>query len=126
MHTSLRSPTKYESERIEAMMRLGCVCCALVGQPHIAQECHHILDGGRRMGHWFTLPLCRGHHQGDFSPEQRSIFEPKYLVAISDGRKVFNATFNSERKLWEVVQDRLHLPKVWKIESKILPRRVAC
>lgn len=124
MH-STRKPTKYEAERIEAMMRLGCVCCALAGLPHIAQECHHILDINRRMGHWFTLPLCRGHHQGDFSIEQREALEPKYLVAISDGRKVFNAVYNSERHLWEVVQDRLRLPKVWPVSDKILPRRIA-
>lgn len=125
MHTSLRPPTKYESERIEAMMRLGCVCCAQSGIAHIAQECHHILDGGRRMGHWFTLPLCRGHHQGDFNKEQRQALPFGHLVAISDGRKLFNAVYESERKLWEIVQDRLHLPKIWKVSSKILPRRVA-
>lgn len=124
MKTALRAPTKYEAERITAMMRLGCVACAHVGLPHIAEECHHILDGGRRMGHWFTLPLCRGHHQGVFSLEQRQILLPEQLIAISDGRKLFNTTFNSERKLWEVVQDRLHLPKVWRA-SKILPRRAA-
>lgn len=125
MKTALRAPTKYEAARIEAMMRLGCVCCALAGQPHIAQECHHILDGGRRLGHWFTLPLCRGHHQGDFSLDQRSLLPLEHLIAISDGRKLFNATYGSERKLWEIVQDRLHLPKVWSVSSKILPRRVA-
>lgn len=126
MHTSLRAPTKYEAERIEAMMRLGCVCCArLFDLPVVAQECHHILAGGRRMGHWYTLPLCRGHHQGDWSPQQIELIPAAKRVAISDGRKLFNAVYNSERKLWEVVQDRLHLPRVWPASSKVLPRRVA-
>ena len=125
MKTSLRAPTKYEAERMDAMMRLGCVACAQIGIAHVAQECHHILSGGRRMGHWFTLPLCRGHHQGDFSAEQRQVFPAGTLVAISDGRKLFNAVYSPERKLWEVVQDRLHLPKVWPVSSKVLPRRVA-
>lgn len=124
--SSLRSPTRYEAERMDAMMRLGCVCCAMLfSLPVVAQECHHILSGGRRMGHYFTLPLCRGHHQGDWSPEQIELIPAKKRVAISDGRKAFNAVYNSERKLWEVVQDRLRLPKVWPVSSKVLPRRVA-
>lgn len=125
MYTALRQPTKYEAERIEAMMRLGCVACAHIGIVYVAHECHHILSGGRRMGHWFTLPLCRGHHQGDWSGAQRECIPDKQRVAISDGRKLFNAVYNSERKLWEVVQDRLHLPKVWPVSSKILPRKIA-
>ena len=77
------------------------------------------------MGHWFTLPLCRGHHQGDWNQQQIELIPPKKRVAISDGRKAFNAAYVSERKLWERVQDRLHLPKVWLASTKILPRRVA-
>jgi len=126
MQTSLRSPTKYEAERIEAMMRLGCVACAvLFDLPVAAQECHHILSGGRRMGHWFTLPLCRGHHQGDWSPEQKDAIPAEKRVAISDGRKAFISVYPTERQLWERVQDRLHLPKVWPVSLKILPRSVA-
>lgn len=126
MKTSLRAPTRYEAERLEAMMRLGCVACAMLfSLPVIAQECHHILSGGRRMGHWFTLPLCRGHHQGDWSKEQKELIEPTMLVAISDGRKAFVAVYPSERELWELVQKRLHLPRMWPVSSKILPRNAA-
>jgi Recombination enhancement, RecA-dependent nuclease len=124
MH-STRQPTKYERERMEAMMKLGCAACAyLFALPVVAQECHHILSGGRRMGHWYTIPLCRGHHQGDWSPEQIELIEPRMLVAISDGRKAFVAAYPSERELWELVQVRLRLPRVWPV-SKILPRNVA-
>ena len=107
-------------------MRLGCVACAMLFDlPVVAQECHHILECGRRMGHWFTLPLCRGHHQGDWSPEQIELIPKGKRVAISDGRKAFNAIYLPERKLWERVQDRLHLPKVWPVSLKILPRSAA-
>jgi hypothetical protein len=115
--------TKTESNRITRMMRLGCVACAYSGVTHIAQECHHILDGNRRMGHAFTLPLCRGHHQGDWSAEQREILGDR-CVSISDGRKAFTAVYPTEQKLWERVQTRLKLPKLWPV-SKILPRKTA-
>lgn len=122
MNHSTRAPTKYEAERIEAMKRLGCVACAVLSIPFIDTEVHHILDGGKRMGHWFTIPLCAGHHQGRFTALQRDLLEEKQQVSIASGRKLFNAIYGSERKLWERVQDRLGLPKLWPV-SKVLPRR---
>ena len=124
-HKNYRPPTKYESERIDRMMELPCPCCVLAKyffRDHI--ECHHIVEGAKRLGHWFTLPLCRGHHRGEWSVRQRETMEPKFLIAISDGRKLFVAAFAPERQLWEGVQKTLGLPAVWRA-SKILPRRVA-
>lgn len=121
MNHSTRAPTKREAQRIQAMMKLGCVACAVLGIPYANVECHHLLDGGVRMGHWFTLPLCAGHHQGRFTTLQRKLLEREQRVGISDGRKRFNAVYGTERALWERVQDRLKLPKVWPV-SKILPR----
>ena len=121
MNHSTRAPTKYEAERIEAMKRLGCVACAVLGIPYAQIEVHHLLDGGVRMGHWFTIPLCAGHHRGLFTALQRDLLEEKQQVAISDGRKLFRAVYGTERELWERVQTRLKLPKVWPV-SKILPR----
>jgi len=113
--------TKMERQRVERMMRLGCIACAQIGIPHIAQENHHILDGGHRMGDWYTLPLCRGHHQGDWIADQREVLGDR-CVAISDGRPLFYAIYGSERELWEKVQLRLKLSLAWPL-SKILSRR---
>lgn len=124
-HKNYRPPTKYEAERIERMLELGCPCCAWAKyfiREHI--ECHHIVEGAKRLGHWFTLSLCRGHHRGEWSDRQLAAISAKFLVAISDGRKLFVAAFTSERALWEATQKTLGLPAVWRT-SKILPRRVA-
>jgi hypothetical protein len=124
MKTSLNSPTKYEAERIEAMKPLGCVACAVLGVPNLNHlELHHILSGGVRMGHYFSIFLCRGHHQHDFTQEQLEWIEPQKRVAISDGRKLFTAVYGTERSLWEKVQTKLKLPMVWPT-SKIVPRRL--
>lgn len=121
MH-STRAPTKYEAERIEAMKRLGCVACAVLGVPNLNElELHHILDGGVRMGHWFSLFLCAGHHQGRWTTEQLDWIEPEKRFAISDGRKRFNAVYGTERSLWERVQRKLKLPTMWPV-SKRVPR----
>jgi hypothetical protein len=115
---------KAEKERIDRMMKLGCAACASIGIVHIAQECHHILSGNIRMGHWYTLPLCRGHHQGDWNAEQREILTPKQLVAISDGRKAFTRVYPTERELWAAVQFVMRLDDTWS-PTKLVPRSVA-
>lgn len=120
-----RPPTRYEQERIDKLRPLGCSACAFLGVPNLNWlELHHLLQGGKRMGHWFTIFLCRGHHQGAWTDVQIEIFEPRVLVAISDGSKEFTRIYPTERKLWERAQERLKLTKVWPA-SKIVPRGVA-
>ena len=117
-HRGSKSPTKAEKQRIERMMTLGCVCCAQFGG-WLYPECHHVVEGNKRLGHWYTLPICKGHHRGAWTGLEHG---PR--VALSDGSKRFEATFGTERELWKKVQDKLGLPYVWPV-SKILPRRVA-
>lgn len=123
MKTSLNSPTKYEQTRIDAMRKQGCVACAVLGVPNLNElELNHMLDGGHRMGHWFTIFLCRGHHQGAWSEGQLEWIEAKKRVAISDSRRLFATVYGTERSLWEKVQKKLKLPALWPV-SKIVPRR---
>lgn len=122
MKHSTGRPTLYEQERIDAMRKLGCVACAVIGIPNINNlELHHLLDGGVRMGHYFSIFLCRGHHQGDWTQGQLEWIAPAQRIAICDGRKLFNAIYGTERMLWERVQDKLRLPKIWPV-SKRVPR----
>lgn len=124
MKTSLRAPTRYEQERIEALKRLGCVACAVLGVPNLNHlELHHILSGGVRMGHWFTIFLCRGHHQGDWSLQQLEWIEQPKRVAISHGRKRFNRFYGTEQSLWIRCQEKLKLSATWPA-TKVLPRRL--
>lgn len=122
-HKNWIAPTKDERERMDLIVRMPCPCCAIAGYPFAEKiDCHHLLSGNKRMGHWWTLNLCEGHHAGKFSVRQRQLMRPKYLVAISDGRKLFCAVFPSERQLWERLQKTLGLEANWPA-SKILPRR---
>lgn len=123
MNHSTGKPVKHEQKRIDSMLRLGCVACAVIEIPYAIAEVHHLLDGGHRMGHWYTIPLCSGHHRGVWSLDQRQAIERYYRIAISDGRKVFVRIYGTERSLWERVQRRLKLTCVWP-PTKILPRRV--
>jgi len=45
------------------MLDAGCVACLLRGHPRQPGEIHHLLSGGRRRGHEFSVCLCPGHHR---------------------------------------------------------------
>lgn len=123
LHRKYIRATTAEKERIDRMMRLGCVACAQLGVPNlVATECHHIVEGNKRLGHWYTIPLCSGHHRGDWS--QHGWILPHERASIASGRKEFIRVYNTERALWERVQFVLHLDDTWP-PTKILPRKTA-
>ncbi len=123
MKHSTGKPTRYEAERIAAILRLGCVACAQLGLPNVASDVHHIVEGNRRLGHWYTLPLCPGHHRKVWTLEQMEVIPVDIRVSIADGTKAFEAIYGTEREMWSKVQHRLKLPTVWP-SSKIVPRSV--
>ncbi len=59
-----RAQTVEEREWMDSIVRYGCIACIIDGNPTRPTAVHHILRGGRRLGHLYTLPLCDpGHHQ---------------------------------------------------------------
>ena len=51
--------TKAERRRMRLIKEIGCVVCG--SSPC---EVHHLLSGGVRRGHMFTIGLCTDHHTG--------------------------------------------------------------
>jgi hypothetical protein len=59
-----RPPTALEARWMDAIVRYGCIACRRDGHAPRQTAVHHILRGGVRLGHRYTLPLCDpGHHQ---------------------------------------------------------------
>jgi hypothetical protein len=59
-----RAPTVAEKAWMDAITSLGCIACHIDGHPGTPAAVHHLLRGGQRIGHLFTIPLCDpGHHQ---------------------------------------------------------------
>ena len=98
MRTSTGKPTAADLRRFRAMQEAGCVCCFILGV-WSPPEIHHILSGGRRMGHQFSLPLCALHHRGVAPKGYRDAFGP----SLSDGSKPFAAFWGTEMSLLEKV-----------------------
>lgn len=70
---STGKPTKAEAQRLDAMSRCACLACRMNrqlgwGATLMELETHHLLSGGRRVGHMHTVRLCHYHHQGKRLP----------------------------------------------------------
>lgn len=62
-----RAMTVAEKARVDGVKRAGCLCCLAMGFIHDEDgpvvEAHHLLSGGIRRGHLFTVGLCMWHHR---------------------------------------------------------------
>lgn len=67
---SLKPPTVAEQAWMDAIVRIGCIVCILLGWGATPGEVHHMLSGGRKMGHAWTLCLCPSHHRSGLCNKQ--------------------------------------------------------
>lgn len=89
-----KSATQIEKEHLLLIKSMGCIVC-----PRPApSEAHHICVAGRRVGHFYTLPLCHEHHEGT-------------ELSIGNTKKKFIEKFGTEFELLVKVNKLIRLDK---------------
>jgi hypothetical protein len=64
--------TVEEKHWMASVAAFGCIVCHLQGRGYVPCAVHHIVEGGRRVGHLWTIGLCDpGHHQN--TPDRTEI-----------------------------------------------------
>lgn len=118
MKTSTGKQTPAESSRIERMKaEIGCICCRLLRLDTTTHlEIQHILQGNKRLNHWYTICLCWMHHQN------RSI--AGLWTSIAQGSKAFTEVHGSQWDLWLKTQHMLELDDTLP-PTKIVARTLA-
>ena len=109
--------TKREKARTDLILSLTCVYCTLSGDFRKRPlENHHIVRGNKRLGHWYTLQVCVGHHQGQYTDQA-------IRVGIHSGRHALKEAYGyDELELWQRQQVALGLDDELPA-TKVLPRR---
>lgn len=79
-----KTPTKHERERMRLIKELGCIVCGSA-----PCHAHHLLSGGVRRGHRWTIGLCERHHVG----------ERKEDVSYHGCKKTFHALCGYDEEL---------------------------
>ena len=103
MQHSTGRPTKAQAERWEKMRQLGCICCRMQGiRTGLAIQIHHLLSGGRRMGHDETVACCSWHHvaqrlDGMAGKQMTAVYGP----SLANGSKPFKAQYGTDAELLE-------------------------
>lgn len=118
-HRNAVQATPQELARNDLLRGMHCMCCALKGDfTKKAIELHHIKQGNNRLGHLYTIPLCRAHHRG-----QRGEKGAKGAY-VHGGMKAFRKEFGyDDLQLWQKLQVAMGLDDSLPT-TKILPRRL--
>ena len=98
-----KARTKAEQARFDAIKAGPCVACIQRGIDLSGQglvEVHHLLSGGRRIGHMATVGLCVWSHRavlfwGHTHAEMRDHYGP----SLAEGSKPFHAEFGPDHEL---------------------------
>lgn len=101
--------TKSEKAWNVAIKDWGCIACRKDGNYRQA-DAHHILRGGRRIGHMHTIPLCPFHHRsvppdGMTKSEARDVLGP----TLCDEKRAFEERYGTELELLEQVRKMVRL-----------------
>lgn len=95
-----KSMTKADRDRITAIKEGVCMACLQLGHEIGFPEAHHLLSGGRRIGHHATVGLCSWHHRavvpaGTNHAYMRATLGP----SLAEGSKPFHERFGSDVEL---------------------------
>jgi hypothetical protein len=85
--------------RFTDFQRIGCIACRKRGIASQA-DVHHLLSGGKRRGHRFTIPLCPWHHRGYTADGFDSVdMLAKYGHSLALTPRKFRDEFGSDETL---------------------------
>lgn len=112
---STGKPTKAESQRIERLKTGECLCCWInrqQGRPTAyfgGCDAHHVLSGGRRIGHMATLALCPWHHRALRPYEAMTDAQATEMFgpSLALGSKPFHVLYGTDEELLALQQQLL-------------------
>lgn len=88
-----------------AIVQLGCIACYVMDKPRTPGAVHHLLSGGRRIGHLSSICLCDpGHHQ---NPQKGS-----GKIARHPTKARFEAAYGKESELLELTRELVAAAKL--------------
>ena len=123
MKTALPSPTIAEQRRFYRFQDVGCIACIQLDPPrHSVPEVHHLLSGGRRRGHRYTVPLCPWHHRGVGGPvrQRAAILGPSLAISPDN----FRLHFGCDEDLLTMTDAIIN--KLNELVRSHMPYEVAC
>lgn len=103
MNHSTGKPRIADVERFAKLRALGCVVSKIYFNRWEPAEIHHLVEGRKRLGHQFTIPLSPWFHRGvPPLPDMRPSEAEKLIgPSLARSKREFVAQFMTERELLE-------------------------
>lgn len=107
------SHTKAGKRRFIDLQMVGCICTRLDGNADDSNpepaDIHHIVLGGKRLGHAYTLPLSPWFHRGVVPSWCASAEQAEYLIgpSLARNKRAFTARYGTELELLGIVDRHL-------------------
>lgn len=98
---STTTPTKEEAEWIVAVKEGPCLACLVrTGEELNGCDAHHLLSGGRRIGHMATIGLCAWHHRGvPYEGTTATLMRDELGPSLMDGALRFLQAYGPNHEL---------------------------
>lgn len=97
-----RQKPKASPAYLQAVRELPCCICEAFGEPQLSPtEAHHWImgrGGSKRTPDQEAVPLCNGHHSGDFDTSK---------IAIHRDRAAWREAYGEDRDYVAVTQDKI-------------------
>ena len=90
--------SKSDLKRYDRLQQIGCIACIKDMKYGVSPDIHHLVEGNKRLGNKFTLPLCPWHHRGVGHGNGPS---------LALNKKAFVAQYGTERELLKEVNEKL-------------------
>lgn len=97
------TPTRDERHRMNQIIEIGCVVSQVLGRRNVPAQIHHVLRGGKRLGHMHTIGLTPWYHEGEppYGLTKARCYEI-YGPSLKLHRREFIEGFGSEYELVEL------------------------
>lgn len=103
-----KKPTKAASEHMGRVKEMGCIACWLEHHRYAPAQYHHIVEGGKRLGDFYGLPLCPWHHEGEkMGNTAISRMRHEFGPSLKLHKRDFVERYGTERELLQRVMERL-------------------
>ena len=125
---SQKSPSRDERDRILDAKRKGCLACHQAYRYRPA-DYHHVIEGGKRLGHSYGFALCPWHHRGVPDPWDDDTCEQILGPSLAWEPRKFREFYGTDRQLIELQDVICSLPSErtyqairWYVDKYLLDR----
>lgn len=111
VYSNAKKMNAKERQHILDVKQLGCYVCNLHGR-YIPAEAHHITLSGRRLGHFYTIPLCFNHHN-----QQTPL---GYGESVHNGTKRFEQKYGTQKHILSITNQKIYGNPLGMCDKKII------